>query len=269
MKPVHSILLLPFLVSCAPDITETEFYRLHPDDDGQDNVSVQLGTWSDASTAIELSAEDSLRSGVNVVDARLTVGGSPAPAGSELTLLPVWHSNGHELPNPLGASAATATDTEGLFRATPFFLTPRNESGYWTLRASFSASGQTGEATFDVDVHDALWVQFVESAQYYVSWVVPVRPRVGQDDLQLALHHRTTDGFAPITDATIGLYPYMDMGAGEGHSTPSETPVHASAGLYSGKINFVMSGSWDLTVYIHRAQARPDTVVFANFLVAQ
>ncbi|NND69985.1 MAG: hypothetical protein HKN43_00240, partial [Rhodothermales bacterium] len=76
-------------------------------------------------------------------------------------------------------------------------------------------------------------------------------------------------GFIPVTDAQIDLYPYMDMGAGEGHSTPFEKPVHIGDGEYRGMVNFIMAGGWDMTVYVQRPLSAPDTVLFQGFIVNQ
>ena len=58
--------------------------------------------------------------------------------------------------------------------------------------------------------------------------------------------------FPPVNSAELVVYPYMDMGGGSGHSTPFETPVAMGEGMYTGSINYSMSGTWttDITLQI-------------------
>ena len=57
------------------------------------------------------------------------------------------------------------------------------------------------------------------------------------------------------------------MGADQGHSTPYEAPVHTSNGRYKGSVNFIMSGGWDMTVFIQHTDMARDTVKFNGFIV--
>ncbi len=61
----------------------------------------------------------------------------------------------------------------------------------------------------------------------------------------------------------LDLYPYMDMGAGEGHSTPFLAPTHVGDGHYRGEVNFIMSGGWDMTVRMSGGEE----VIFKGFTV--
>ena len=53
---------------------------------------------------------------------------------------------------------------------------------------------------------------------------------------------------AAVDGATVELYPYMDMGGGDGHSTPHSGPEALDGGRYGWDVNFIMSGGWEMTV---------------------
>jgi hypothetical protein len=59
----------------------------------------------------------------------------------------------------------------------------------------------------------------------------------------------------------------MDMGGGEGHSTPFTPPFEPEAGLWRCQVNFIMAGGWELSMHILRPGVDRETVRFAPFTV--
>ena len=165
--------------------------------------------------------------------------------------------------------ASTQADDEGFFEGAAFFLPPEPEAGTFALDVTFDVGGRSGMVGFPLDVEETLWMQRVETeaGRYFVSWVRPERPSVGENVFELAIHETSGTGYAPLAGATLDLYPYMDMGGGDGHSTPYEAPVHVGEGRCRGTVDFIMSGGWDLTVYVRRPGAAEDTVFFADYTV--
>ena len=252
---------------CAPDITETEFFREHPEETDPSETFVELGQQTDGALTFRLLAPDSLHIGHSTVWIEASQGETPVSTG-RFTLTPTWETGTRVLVSPEASASAAATEVDGRFEGIPFFLQPVGEDGYWMLYVEYEAGGQQGILPFPVDVVPDLWVQHVDEAgDYFVSWVQPVRPSTGNATFELTLNRLTDAGFAPIEGAVLDLYPYMDMGAGEGHSTPYEAPVHIRDGAYRGMVNFIMSGGWDMTVYVQRPGVPADTVVFKGFTV--
>ena len=259
--------LLLLGAGCAPDITETDFYREHPEETDPRETFVELGTQSDGGMTFRLLAPDSIRIGHSTVWIEAAQGETPVSSG-RFTITPRWVNETRTLISPLAAALATTTEVEGRFEGVPFFLQPAGENGHWMLHIEYEAGGRQGTLMFPIGVTPDLWVQHVEEAEdYYVSWVQPVRPATGNAVFEVALHCLTDEGFVPIEGAVLDLYPYMDMGAGEGHSTPYEAPAHVRDGAYRGTVNFIMSGGWDMTVYVRRPGAPADTVIFKGFTV--
>jgi hypothetical protein len=84
---------------------------------------------------------------------------------------------------------------------------------------------------------------------YYITWLEPYQPVSGNNDLKFMIHKRTSmHSFPPVSDAKLIIYPFMDMGGGNGHSTDFNTPTATNDGLYEGSINYSMSGDWTTSV---------------------
>ena len=259
--------LLITVIGCAPDISETEFFREHPEEVDPTTQFIEIGSQVSDGFTFRVLAPEPLTIGYSTVWLEVLNEGNAVTEG-QLTLNPVWGSATNAVMPPFTHEPAVFDSDLARFAASPFFLQPAEETGAWELHVDYDLAGTAGSLVFDIEVNEDIWVQHVDNADaYYVSWVLPVRPTTGNDVIQFALHRLTATGFEPVDDALIDLYPYMDMGAGEGHSTPFDAPVHAGNGMYSGQINFIMSGGWDMTAYVQRGTAPPDTVVFKGFTV--
>ncbi|MXZ17253.1 MAG: hypothetical protein F4069_09190 [Rhodothermaceae bacterium] len=259
-----TLFFVVFLAGCAPSITDTDFFREHPTETNPENTLVELGVIEDGRLTIHLSAPDSLRVGASILWAEATVDGSPVSGGS-FTVLARWVAGTRMVVSPLGAVKLADSDTPGRFEGIPLFVAPHGDEGHWQLQITYAAGGESGEAILPVDIQSSIWVQYTDG--YYVSWVQPVRPVTGLDVIEFAMHRLVEEDFLPLENARIDLFPWMDMGAGQGHSTPYEAPVHVSHGRYRGSVNFIMSGGWEMTVFIERPGAAQDTVQFNGFTV--
>ncbi len=252
------------LAGCAPNITETNFFQEHPEDTNLEEMPIQLGIIRDGNLTITLTAPDSLQVGTRKVWLEATMDGAPLSSGS-FTLLPRWIAGTQIILSPLGETNLVPTDRSGYFEGTPTFIPPNGEEGSWQLEVTYEARGKSGQVIVPISIQPSIWVQYTDG--YSISWVQPVRPVTGLDQIEFALHYLVNDRFLPLEDAIIDLYPWMDMGAGQGHSTPYEAPVHVQDGRYEGTVNFIMSGGWDMTVFIQRSGATQDTVTFKGFTV--
>ncbi len=259
-----AIFVMLLVAGCAPDITETDFFREHPIETDPVETSVELGVLEDGRLAMRLIASDSLHTGINTIWVETTVDQSPV-YDADLALSPQWIAAGRTIGSPISAGKLTITDTPGRFGSTPLFIQPHGEEGHWQLQITYTAGGESGEAFLPVQIKPSVWVQY--TGEYYVSWVLPLRPETGLDEIEFALHRLTDEGFMPLEDATLDLYPWMDMGAGQGHSTPYEAPIHVRNGRYRGAVNFIMSGGWDMTVFVQRPGMPRDTIDFNGFVV--
>jgi hypothetical protein len=89
----------------------------------------------------------------------------------------------------------------------------------------------------------------------------------GTNRLVFDLRRETRRGTVPLRGARLSIRPWMWMGPGDGHSTPSEPPREVSPGRWVVPVYYVMPGEWEMTVVIARPGVAPDTVRFAPFTV--
>jgi len=249
------LLLLLLVAGCAPDIADTEFYKMHPQPGDNAADDVVLLDHTEAGTQLTLVAEEPLGWGFNRFRIETSAGWqSLSPMLVFETATAVWRS-------PIEAQVS---DEAGIVYAVP----PPNEEGQWFLEVEGSTSAGHISLRTPVVVEEDIWVRPDDAQGLLVAWVAPTTPKTGNDAFEVALYRYVNGQFEAVTDASLDLYPYMDMGGGEGHSTPFSPPVHIGEGHYRGDVNFIMSGGWDMTVIVTLDGATQE-IVFAGFTVEQ
>lgn len=136
-------------------------------------------------------------------------------------------------------------------------------AGMWTLDVFFSNSVESSilyNHTFEFNVQASSLVKNIDAAdakKYFITLIEPEKWQVGMNDIELCLHYRETMmNFPAAENLTVEMNPWMDMGGGSGHGSPNnENPVHAEKGHYKGKINYTMSGGWDINLTISNADS--------------
>lgn len=267
--------LLIITAGCVPEnLTEYDYKQFQPPSTlPVDKGNVLIGEQEAAGLTVALYIDKGAHTGYNRILVMLKNTATDALLPEALiTLQPAYELNGEAWEVPVENPAGTTADDEGFFEGAALFLPPEASAGAFTLTIQFDAAGVgTGEVVFPLEVEESIWMQRVETenGRYYVSWVDPARPIVGQNPFEVDLHREVAGGYEPVDDASLDLYPYMDMGGGDGHSTPFDAPVHLKGGRYRGAVDFIMAGGWEMTVYVDRGGSTPDTVKFVDYTVYQ
>lgn len=140
------------------------------------------------------------------------------------------------------------------------FIMPSGQ-GSWTLSVIVDIEGAVDTATFDLTVEaktEAKLISFVSAADgttmLFVALKEPMAPEVGLNDFEVMVYKRESMmSFPPVTDLNIAIDPEMPT---MGHGSPNnENPVHVADGLYSGVVNFTMSGYWKVNMEITDSQS--------------
>ncbi len=151
------------------------------------------------------------------------------------------------------------------------FIMASGEMGSWSIRINFiTMNEEEYSGTIDIRV-DSSWhltsVKGSDDQMYFICWNSPKAPKNGSNDVSFMLYKRESMmSFPMLTDASITIYPYMDMGSGQGHSTSYTEPEVNAEGKYMSNITYSMSGTWTTTVSIVTAQndTLPDVVFEYN-----
>lgn len=237
VRPFFAVLrtsaLAVALSGCVPDdLTDYDWKALQPAPLPTPTLRgrVLVGTANAGATPLTLSIDEGPREGPNVayvtgatavtVDARC--GDVPMPV-EPANGVPAAAARVFLLPDASGAACEIGATTGG-------------------QRAAFPVVAVASPTTLQ------------RTGGFYLAWQQPTQPLVGGNALVLRLFDAARQ---PVNAGAIDLYPYMDMGGGSGHSTPYRAPVRTAPGRFDGQIDFVMSGRWDLTVYLDRAVDAP------------
>ena len=245
---------LLLLAGCAPDITETDFYNRHPDPSTSGPTEIVLLDHRDTQGSIKLISDAPLHWGPNTIQVQTS--GSV----SNVELAVVLDTGSDLISSPI---PSVQSDTEVVVFVTP----PSETNGSWQLELSYATNQGQFSILQPVTIEEDIWVQHVENTSLFVSWIAPLSPQAGTERLEFAVHRFDGHAFIPVPDAILDLYPYMDMGAGDGHSAPYEAPTYQGQGRYVGSVNFIMSGGWDLTVRLGSNPTSSQSVVFKGFTV--
>ena len=89
------------------------------------------------------------------------------------------------------------------------------------------------------------FLSYSDSTPYFITLIKPNNPEVGMNDLKIGVYKRANmDSFPAVDDLIIGFAPSMTV---MGHGSPNNVdPVIESEGIYNGKVNFTMTGKWEL-----------------------
>ncbi len=163
----------------------------------------------------------------------------------------------------------------GYFVSEAAFIMPSGEMGDWDISFDIQTQNNTQiSGNINIDVESSWHLTGINSTsgdRYFISWKTPKEPVSGSNDISFMLYKRETMmSFPKVMDAQIEIYPYMDMGSGQGHSTAFENPSMTEDGVYKGNITYNMSGVWTTSVTITTSddESLPE-VVFEYHVRAQ
>lgn len=147
------------------------------------------------------------------------------------------------------------------------FIMPGGMMGSWFIEYEMvTPDGEIISGDMSIDVASSWRLTSTRDSQdnvYYISWVEPQNPLSGNNDLAFLVHTRNgMMDFPAVADAEMVVYPYMDMGAGTGHSTDFTPPTATGNGYYEGDINYSMSGVWTTSVELQIGDEILPEVIF-------
>lgn len=156
-----------------------------------------------------------------------------------------------------------------LFPCSVVFIMPSASGQSWTLaiKVHNNSNNKEGIITIPVTVTDPVhatmksFTSAADGGKYFISLIQPAKPKVGINDLEIAVYKKTSMmSFPADSSMNVTLYPEMPS---MGHSSPNNVdPVHISNGHYTGKVNFTMTGLWRLHLNYMSGTAVADTTQY-------
>lgn len=150
--------------------------------------------------------------------------------------------------------------TNGYFRSAVVF-SMAGTALEWSLNLSFHnhKNEKNGIGSIGVNVIASSPVKFKSTvltldsnSKVFITLIKPTKPLVGINDIEFVLHKKTGMMTYPsIDNYTIEIEPYMPS---MGHGSPGNiNPINSGQGHYLGKVNFTMSGLWNVKIKLYKA----------------
>lgn len=158
-----------------------------------------------------------------------------------------------------------------LFPCSVTFTMPTVEMGAWRLEITVRQSGKEGRLSVPVTVSDPAYsrvrsfVSKVNGDKLIAAYIEPSKPKVGVNDMEMAIYRVKGMDYLPDSSLTVKLTPEMPS---MGHGSPNNVdPAHIGNGHYRGKVNFTMTGLWrlNLAFYLEDAIAEDAQFFEVNF----
>jgi len=151
------------------------------------------------------------------------------------------------------------TTTNGYFKCAVVFSMP-GTSTQWFLNLNFHnhKNNLEGEGSIGVNVSDASPARFRSTvlaldsnSKVFISYILPSNPKVGINDFEIVLHKKASMmDYFPIENYAVEIVPEMPS---MGHGSPNNVnPVHNAKGHYKGKVNFTMTGLWQVKLKLFK-----------------
>lgn len=217
---------------------------------------------TDANAKIELYAMQDLYPGMNLLYvAAYDLESNELLSKGNISFEPMMEMNtGMKHGAPVINDTKGGANSNGLFHGQVFFVMP-STAGKWMLKTKFHnhQSGTEGSVELAVSVapgDNQMMVSFVDttttdSNAIFLSYALKEKPTVGSNDFTVvAFYRKSMMDWPAADDLKIKFEPQMpSMGHG---SDNNEDPAFKENGTYYGKVNYSMSGKWQLDLTVMR-----------------
>lgn len=146
------------------------------------------------------------------------------------------------------------TDSEGCSEGAVVFTMPSNEMEGWTL--GFKIGGDSARIPLWIKSQDQVLMTkdpADTAKRVLIAWVSPQKLQVGSQDIELALFSKTSMMDFP-RDSSWSFDQWEPTMPSMGHGSPNNVSPTFKGGHYVGKLNFTMSGDWQIALGLHRGQ---------------
>ncbi len=170
-----------------------------------------------------------------------------------------------------GAPAEDLVWENNLYKGAAVFSMATSAMGTWELVFVIHHNNLEDTLRFPVTVNaNATGVKKLASVtgddtkKYMVALVAPQTPKIGVNDLSMAVFENQNGVFSIVENLAITIDPQM---ISMGHGSPNNVnPVwNASTKHYDGKVNFTMTGDWRLFFNVERNGAPVITQSYLDF----
>lgn len=213
-----------------------------------------LGEFTDNGITVTAYANAHLQVGYNEIFLDVQQNGDRMQ-NTQFRFVPMMHMEAHSHASPFEIPGSTRDNTHNLHAGWVIFTMPSGMMGSWELQITAEIPSNpgievTGIIPIDVEASNRVKTFMTENqSRYVLTWIEPTTPQVGLNNLIISLHKRESMmSFPPVLNAVFDFEPWMpSMDHG---SSNNVHPIHNGNGFYTGKVNFNMTGDWELRFQI-------------------
>ncbi len=228
------------------------------------------GSTLEADLKVEVYSTEELTTGYNPLYIKLY-----DPAGTQINqasinLVPMMEMADKKHASPV-ENPTSGQAVDGYYKGAVVFTMPSGEMGNWSLKVNIQANGKEASITLPLTIKEPAvsrlksFVSATDGSKYFVALLQPAKPKVGVNDLEIAVYRaETMMSFPAVSNLAITVAPEMPTMS---HGSPNNVnPVHTGAGHYLGKVNFTMTGLWYLHLYLYDGTGEAGKLYFeVNF----
>jgi len=147
-------------------------------------------------------------------------------------------------------------NTKTLYHGYFIFIMASNDTEYWEITYNYTNGNDTiVKATSKITVNQSSgkirYNSFtgLDNTKYYLALVSPTAPKVGANEITAYLYKKVDMfTFTPVENYAIQIDPRMpDM---ENHTSPNNTNLAYTSGIYKGTLNLTMTGYWKINLIV-------------------
>lgn len=171
---------------------------------------------------------------------------------------------------PIENPGMTVEEGTKAFKGAVVFIMPTTAMGSWTLgiHVHNHTNGQEGKASFNITVVENTeprlfsFVSAFDNAKMFVALIDPMKPEIGINDFNLGIYKKESmTSFPGVENVMVKSEPWMPS---MNHGSPNnEDPKSSGDGMYKGKVNFTMTGYWQVKLDLFTANQ--DTIATGKY----
>ena len=194
------------------------------------------------------ATSNNLRSGYNDVGFKVFQNNQEMQSGYVKFSAHMWHNQPNNSTHQTPVSPQfNFNDAKQLFTGYMSFIMISDSLSHWFGFFNYNDVMHIDSIPFTVLSNPASQIRgFIDNqlqTSFYITLVSPMSPMQGLNDFKCLLHKSQDDIiFTEVDSAQMAIFPWMHL-MGHGSSN-NENPVYIGNGIYSGKVNFNMSGEW-------------------------
>ncbi|MDH5365550.1 MAG: FixH family protein [Cyclobacteriaceae bacterium] len=231
---------------------------------------VEVATGDNGEIGVTIQSTTELFVGFNSLSINVTnLTDNSSINDATITIIPMMHMMTMSHTCPVDNKTTTLNE-KGKYNFDVVFVMPSGDMGYWEITFKVEYGGKIQEVVVPVNViqpEETKLISFVseqdQTTKYFVALIDPKSPQVGENDLEVSVYKKASMMDWPAVEGlSFELEPWMTS---MDHGSPNNiAPVEIGNGHYKGKVNFTMTGDWEIRLTMKEGNNLVGSPVFTT-----